>query len=156
MLPIRLLAASLALVVATGMRYDPPDACTLVTLADVRAALDADWTASPPSLNAHLPTLSSCSYQKGMGNLVAFTIQNAQGGNAKEALSKFQASVSVKHTVVALPDLCEGGFSEVNTKKITTVYAAKGKWQLEINVLRGDKPDVDAGKLLVAGACKRL
>jgi len=156
MLPVRLCVAFCALGLTAAMRYDPPDACTIVTLADVRAALGAEWTASPTSLNAHLPELSSCSYQKGMGNLVAFSIQSAKGGNAKDAVSKLQASVSVKHKVVALPDLCEGGFSEVNTKKITTVYAAKGKWQLEIEVLRDDKPDVDAGKVLVAGACKRL
>jgi hypothetical protein len=156
MLPVRLFIAFCALTLTAVKRYDPPDACTLVTLDDVRAALDAGWTASPPSLNAHLPLLSSCSYQNGMGNLVAFSIQSPQGGNAKDAVSKLQASVSVKHVVVALPDLCDGGFSEVNTKKITTVYAAKGKWQLEIEVLRGDKPDVDAGKALVAGACKRL
>jgi len=91
-----------------------------------------------------------------VGDLVAFSIQSVKGGNAKAAVSKMQANVAVKHVVVALPDLCEGGFSEVNTKKITTVYAAKGQWQLAIEVLRDNKPDADVGKALLAGACKRL
>jgi len=156
MLPVRLFAASIALALTAAVRFDPPDACTLVTLDDVKTALGSAWTASPPSMNAHMADLSSCYYQHGVGNLVAFSIQSVKGGDAKAGVSKMQANVAVKHVVVALPDLCEGGFSEVNTKKITTVYAAKGQWQLAIEVLRDNKPDADVGKALLAGACKRL
>jgi hypothetical protein len=157
MLSLRLLAAFLAVAAfGSAARSDPPDACTLVTLSDVDSTLGGDWAAAPASMNVHTSDMSGCYYSKGMGNLVAFSIVRVKDGNAKKAVSKLQTNVAVKHKVAALPALCEGGFSEVLTKKNTTVYAAKGQWQVQLQVERDGAPDVERATALVKRACERL
>src|SRR5215470_4718422 len=112
-----------------------PIACELLTLDDVRAALGATWTASPASLNTNTDKMTTCYYQNGMGNIVAFSMVYPPKGDSKTELAKRQKNVSVTHVVVAIPDLCEGAMTEVITPKNTTLIAAKGTWMVQIQVM---------------------
>ena len=154
MISLRFLA--LALPVAAFAISDPPDACTLVTQSDVTAALGAGWATGPAETRTHTADLSSCYYYKGVGNVVAFSILRAANGNAKKTVADRQVNVAKKHAVVAMPELCEGGFSESLSKSNTTIIAAHGKWQVQLQVLKNNLPDVVASKILVAAACKRM
>src|SRR5262249_32189853 len=86
-------------------------------LDDVRAALGAAWTASPASLNTNTEKMTTCYYQNGMGNIVAFSMVYPPKGDAKTELAKRQKNVAVKHPVVAIPDLCEGAMTESLTAR---------------------------------------
>jgi len=137
-------------------RHTAPIACQLITLDDVHAALGASWVASPASFNTNTDKMTTCYYQNGVGNLVAFSLVYAPKGDAKAEVAKRQKNVSVTHTVTAIPDLCEGAFAEVITAQNTTLIAAKGEWVVQVQVMVAKKPDVEAEKTLAAGVCKRL
>jgi hypothetical protein len=134
----------------------PPNACTTLPPSDIAAVLGAGWTQTPSTMATHMADLESCSYTKGVGQMVAFSILRPASGNAKKDVATRQKNVAVKHKVTALPDVCEGGFSYVSTPTITTVVAAQGKWEVQINVIIANKPDTASERALAVAACARL
>lgn len=153
---IPLATAALASLVAAAAQSTPPNACATLPSADIAAVLGPGWVQTPSTMAAHMADLESCSYTKGVGQMVAFSILRPQGGNAKKDVAKRQKNVAVKHKVTALPDVCEGGFSYVSTPTLTTLVAAKGKWTVQINVIIENKPDTASERKLVVAACERM
>ena len=88
--------------------------------------------------------------------MVAFSILRPSGGNAKKDVATRQKNVAVKHKVTALPEVCQGGFSYASTPTITTLVAAQGKWEVQINVIIANKPDTASERTLAVAACARL
>jgi hypothetical protein len=153
---IPLATAALASLVAAAAQSTPPNACATLPPGDVATVLGPGWSQTPSTMAAHMANLESCSYTKGVGQMVAFSILRPEGGSAKKDVAKRQKNVAVKHKVTALPDVCEGGFSYVSTPTITTLVAAKGKWTVQINVIIANKPDTAAERKLTVAACERI
>jgi hypothetical protein len=153
---IMIAAIAFAITAFARPQAAPPDACATLPPEDIAAVLGAGWTQTPSSMAAHLADLVSCSYTKGVGNMVAFSLNRAPGNNAKVAVPKRMENVKVKHPVTLLPDICEGGFSYASTKTITTLVAAKGAWEVQINVIIENKPDTASEAKLAVRACKRM
>src|SRR5664279_280092 len=134
----------------------PPKACQVLPPSDIATVLGSGWAQTPSTMATHMPDLESCSYTKGVGQMVAFSILRPSNGNAKKEVATRQKNVAVKHKVTALPDVCEGGFSYVSTPTITTLIAAQGKWEVQINVIIANKPDTASERALAVAACARL
>jgi hypothetical protein len=150
-----LLAATL--LAATIFGQSPvPNACNMLQPSDIAATLGAGWSQTPSTMATHTKDLESCSYTKGVGQMVAFSIVRPSNGDAKKDVAARQKNVAVKHKVTALPDVCEGGFSYVSTATITTLVAAQGKWEVQINVIIANKPDTASERALIVAACARM
>jgi hypothetical protein len=147
----------LALSALLGLQQSPPpNACVTLPPADILAVLGAGWAQTPSTMATHMADLESCSYTKGVGQMVAFSILRPSGGSAKKDVATRQKNVAVKHKVTPLPEVCEGGFSYVSTPTITTLVAAQGKWEVQINVIIANKPDTASERALAVAACARL
>jgi hypothetical protein len=147
----------LALSALLGLQQSsPPNACVTLPPADILAVLGAGWAQTPSTMATHMADLESCSYTKGVGQMVAFSILRPSGGSAKKDVATRQKNVAAKHKVTPLPEVCEGGFSYVSTPTITTLVAAQGKWEVQINVIIANKPDTASERALAVAACARL
>ncbi len=133
-----------------------PNACATLSASDIATVMGAGWSQTPSTMATHTKDLESCSYTKGVGQMVAFSIVRPSNGDAKKDVAARQKNVAVKHKVTALPDVCEGGFSYVSTATITTLVAAQGKWELQINVIIANKPDTASERALIVAACARM
>jgi len=154
---MKIILVGAAFLAATTLRQtNPPNACQMLPPPDVAAVLGSGWSQTPSTMATHMADLESCSYTKGVGQMVAFSILRPSNGNAKKDVATRQKNVAVKHKVTALPDVCEGGFSYVSTPTITTLIAAQGKWEVQINVIIANKPDTASERALAVAACARL
>jgi hypothetical protein len=153
---MQLAAGAAAIVLAAAAQATPPNACTTLPPADIATVLGAGWVQTPSTMATHMADLESCSYTKGVGQMVAFSILRPPGGNAKKDVAKRQKNVAPRHKVTKLPDVCEGGFSYASTATITTLVAAKGKWEVQINVIIENKPDTASERKLIVAACERM
>jgi len=143
--------------VLSGPGSKPPDACKLVTLADVTGALGAGFTQNPAGALANSGDMSACLYQKGPTNTVAIAVLGAPDDDAKAAvLTRQDRQRRAGRTVTPLPGVCDVAFTVSITPSNTTLIAAKGPWQVEFQVVAGGKPDATAEQKLAKAACARL
>lgn len=152
------LAALMAAVAALSAQssVSSPDACTVLTMEDVTTTMGAGWTVLPKEARTRTDNLTTCSYYHGTGNLVSFSLFRASNGNAKKSVASRQVNAPAKYHAASIPELCEGGFSEDLGHNNITVIAAHGVWQVQMSVLKGNVADLEAAKVLVAAACKRM
>ena len=133
-----------------------PIACDLMSLADVRGVLGASWQASPASFNTNTDKMTTCYYQNGVGNIVAFSMVYPPKGDAKAELAKRQANLTAKHPITPYPKVCEGAYAWVVSATNTTFIAAKATWMVQIQVMVANKPDVESDKKLATIVCGKL
>lgn len=138
---------------------DPaPDACKLVTASDVNAVLGGGFQVTPDPFAGKMSGESStCVYAKGPGNSASIFIIRNPGGSAKSAvLARQQSQKRAGRSVTPIPGLCDAAFSVAINPQKTNVIAAKGVWQVEMEVIVGGKADAQAAQKLAELACSRL
>jgi xanthine/CO dehydrogenase XdhC/CoxF family maturation factor len=136
-----------------------PDACAILTLSDVTTAMGTGYgrKASPFTAPTSAGVSTSCQYGKGDSSVVALFVTRVQGGDPDQAMTDRQARYQQSaHTVTRLPSLCDEAFIVVVDPKLTLLVAAKGPWQVDLQVMRDGTPDDQAAKSLATAACARL
>jgi type IV secretory pathway VirB2 component (pilin) len=136
---------------------NPPEACKLLILSDVTAALGAGYALGPAFSLANTSEMSSCLYQHGRGNSVAISILAAPGGDAKSAVgARAAGQKAFGRTVTTLTGVCDAAFVVVITPANTTLISGKGSWQIEYQVVTGGKPDPEAEQRFAKIVCSKL
>ncbi len=134
----------------------PPDACKLITLADVTTALGRGFAKGPISELANSGEISSCFYRKDPKTTVAISILEGANHSGKAAvLGRQQRYQTAGHSVAPLAGLCDAAFSVVITPSNAIVVAAKGPWQMDVQVLVSGRPNLQAAQTLTKTACGR-
>jgi len=134
----------------------PPDACKLITLADVTAALGRGFTKGAVSEVGNGGQSSSCLYHRDSKTSVAISMLPGPNHNAKAAvLGRRQRYETAGHSVAPLAGLCDAAFSVVIAPGDAIVVAAKGQWQLDVQVLISGRPNLQAAQTLTKTACGR-
>ncbi|MGH7718664.1 MAG: hypothetical protein ACREON_07465 [Gemmatimonadaceae bacterium] len=81
----------------------------------------------------------------------------ASEGDAKAAVTLRQnIARGAGATVTALAGACDAAFTVVVSPSRATVFAGRGAWQVDAEVVTGGKPDVAAAGRLANAACERL
>jgi hypothetical protein len=153
------IVAAMLLASAQARAAEPaPDACKLVTLSDVDAALGGGFAITPDPFAGKMSGESStCVYGKGPGNSASIFIIRNLGGSARIAvLARQQAQKRAGRSVTPIPGLCDAAFSVAINPKKANVIAAKGVWQVETEVMVGGTADARAAQKLAEVACASL
>jgi hypothetical protein len=133
-----------------------PDACKLITLADVTAAVGRGFTKGTMVELASAGPTSSCLYRRDPKTTVAISILPGPNRNAKAAvLGRRQRYETAGHPVAPLAGLCDAAFSVVIAPSDAIVVAAKGQWQMDVQVLISGRPNLQAAQTLTKAACRR-
>src|SRR5262245_58512395 len=112
-----------------------PDACRLITLADVTTALGRGFARGAMSEVANGGS-SSCFYDRDPKTSVAISILPGPNRNARAAvLGRRQRYETAGHSVAPLAGLCDAAFSVVIDPGNALVVAANGHWQMDVQVL---------------------
>lgn len=154
-------SAALAVVAAFSLsraapaQTRPPDACAVVTQSDVTAVLGTGYLKDPTSGKFDSGDHRSCLYQKGKGTTVAVTVMQAPDDDGKAAVTgRQELQKKGGREVTPLPDVCDAAFGIVISPTQSIVIAGLGKWQMDLQVMTGGKPDnVSAGKV-AQSACR--
>jgi hypothetical protein len=134
----------------------PPDACKLITLADVTAALGHGFTKGTVTEVANVGESRSCVYHRDPRTSVAISIVPGPTRSAQAAvLGRRQRYEIAGHSVAPLAGLCDAAFSVVIAPSDALVVAAKGRWQMDIQVLVAGRPNLQAAQTLTKTACSR-
>ena len=136
-----------------------PDACKLVSGADVTAALGAGFQLVDNPLAAKLAKnseYSGCLYRKEGSGTVAIAILRTSSGAKAAVIGRQESQRRAGRSVTPVPGLCEAAFVLVISPKKTNVVAAKGTWQVETEVTMAGKPDAPAAQKLAKVVCSRL
>jgi hypothetical protein len=100
--------------------------------------------------------MSSCFYRKDPKTTVAISILAGPNNNGKAAvLGRQQRYQTAGRSVAPLAGLCDAAFSVVITPSNAIVVAAKGQWQLDVQVLIAGRPNLQAAQTLTKRACGR-
>ena len=144
----------------------PPEACTLLTLADVSSALGTGYAVfTLPGISSTTAESSECTYTKGAGtgNAVSLLVLAAPDSDAKATVAARQARmIAGHHQVTPLEGLCEAAYYDdasplqVKAPFQAQLVFAKGPWQLFLQVNTGGKPDMAAAQALAGVVCSRL
>ena len=134
-----------------------PDACTVLTLADVAAEVGSGYAKSSTGELLNSSEISSCLYQKGAGTTVALTVMRAPEDDGRAAVTARQEGQRRGgRTVASLSSACDTAFSIIISPSQAIVLGGKGPWQLDFQVVTGGKPDVAAAGRVASAACKHL
>jgi hypothetical protein len=149
------------LLMATNTRgpgsSDPPDACKMLTIEDVTAALGPGYTPGPDDTHIQTATMSGCQYRKDRLNFVQVSITPAEGGDSKAVLRKRRETFERKNRgVIEVPAVCSDAFVVALSSTTAKVMTAKGEWNTELEVLVDGKGDTSTGQTLARAICSRL
>jgi len=152
------LAVAVGLVAAVSMvpaaDAKAPEACSTLTQADVDAALGAGFTPLPQARGGS--DYSACGYQKGR-DTAAVTILGAPGGNGVEAnTGREERQRAAGHAITPLPGLCDRAFLANLGPTASILMAAKGAWQVDVQVTISGKSSPEAARKLARSVCGRL
>ncbi len=111
----------------------------------------------PAAAQMNTSEISTCLYQKDAGSSVAVGILPAQDKNGKAIVLARQAMMkNGGRSVTPIPGLCDAAFTMAIKPDNTTLVAGKGPWQVEVQAVVAQKPNVDAEQKIARTVCSRL
>jgi hypothetical protein len=128
-----------------------PDACTLLTAADVEQVIGSGFQLSP--FHGTASDNSNCGYIKDKQNVVNLLIVDG-GQDMSKALKEMQKVYTQQnHKVVPIDGVGEGAFYVESTNSITkepliAVHFGKGEWHFVLEVKLNGKPDAESEQKL--------
>ena len=137
---VRIAFLAVSVCLSAGAQVKEPDACKLLTPADVSASLGEGFR----------PVMAGgpCNYVRRTDTATVYVRKASQGTGAKEIAFTRQAMPEAK----AVPGVCEGAL----TTSTGSVVAAKGIWVVTVSTDIGRKHDPVAAAKLAALLCARM
>jgi len=128
-----------------------PDACTLLTAADVEQVVGPGFQLSP--FRGTASDNSNCGYLKDKENVVNLLIVDGGRDMSKRLKEMQKVYTQQNHKVVPIEGAGDGAFYVETTNSITkepviAVHFGKGEWHAVLEVKINGKPDANAEQKL--------